>query len=342
MNKTSFLSLTRTVIISSMLFFLIASCGRDSNSSNMLYTSGGRTSEVLVVIGDELWKSPIGDSIQSILGVIPEWMARVEPEYDITHITYSTFGATFQKQRNILYIKLEDIPNAKVELLENVYARPQAVISIKAKDVDGIVEAFVKYQNRIKSTFHKNELKRIGDAYKGLEVRELSKNIKEQFGFSMVLPKGFYLANSKADFAWLRRQSDDVEEGIFIYTTPYTDIKNFDLQNIINLRDSITYKYLPGPVDNSYMKVSSFFPPYYQRTKFKGHYAAQLRSLWDIEGYPMGGPFMSYTFVDSLAYRLITIDGYIKAPKKEKRDLMLHVEAIMESFHYTEQGTDSL
>jgi hypothetical protein len=82
------------------------------------------------------------------------------------------------------------------------------------------------------------------------------------------------------------------------------------------------------------MKVSDIFPEVATHVSFKGHYATEYRSFWDVNSYPMGGPFISYTFVDSVASRLITIDGYIKAPKKEKRDLILHLEAIMDSFKY--------
>jgi hypothetical protein len=38
--------------------------------------------------------------------------------------------------------------------------------------------------------------------------------------------------------------------------------------------------------------------------------------------------------VDTIANRMVMIDGYIKAPRKEKRDLMLHIEAIFGSFEF--------
>jgi hypothetical protein len=44
--------------------------------------------------------------------------------------------------------------------------------------------------------------------------------------------------------------------------------------------------------------------------------------------------------VDTAVGRLITIDGYIKAPKKDKRDLLLHLEAIMDSFEMTPPEND--
>jgi hypothetical protein len=325
--------------ISIVLLFIISSCGHDSPSSksakNLLYTSGGRTSEILVVISDGLWDSPIGDSIVAIFQSTPPWSAREEPEYILTHIPYRAFGEVYQKQRNILYIKKDEIAKPKIELRNNVYAKPQSFISIRSNDAQGLLNTLVKFQNKIKQTYHQNELTRIKNAYKGIEVKTLSKKLDDKFGFHLICPKGFYMAKNGPDFAWLRRPTTDVEEGILIYTQPYSDTANFSLKSIIENRNIITKKYIPGPVDDSYMKVSSIFPPYYKVTTYKDSYAVIVRSLWDVEGYPMGGPFISYTFVDKVANRLITIDGYIKAPKKEKRDLMLHVEAIINSFEYS-------
>ena len=325
-------------IITVLFSVILSSCGNDSANSTsakqLLFTSGGKTSGILVVISNNLWKSAIGDSIKNSLAVIPDWLARAQPEYDLSQIPYNAFGSVYQKQRNILFVKLGDISKPKISIKKNVYANLQTVVSIKAKDEKGLIIAFEKYKNRIKNTYHNNEVLRIKNAYRGMQVKKLTKKLDQKFGFHLILPKGFYMAMDKADFAWLRRPTADIEEGIFIYTKPYSDTSEFSMQSIINYRNEMTKKYIPGPVDNSYMKTSDFFPPMIKKTEFQGQYASQVRGLWDVEGYAMGGPFISYTFIDSVAQRLITIDGYIKAPKKEKRDLLLHIEAIMESFEY--------
>jgi hypothetical protein len=59
-----------------------------------------------------------------------------------------------------------------------------------------------------------------------------------------------------------------------------------------------------------------------------------------VKGYAMGGPYMSYTFVDTIANRMVMIDGYIKAPRKAKRDLMLHIDAIFSTFEFINTAED--
>lgn len=332
----------RNILIVLLLSTVLISCtdsNKSKSASTMIYTSGGRTSEVLVVISNSLWDSPLGDSIRMSLENVPEYLPRNQPEFDITHIPHKAFGNMYQKQRNIIFIKKDDLKKGIIKIQKNKFARPQTYVSIKAKTAKELIELFIKHKDRINELFHENEVTRITNTYGSIEVKTLTKELNEKFGFSMVLPKGFYVATDKADFMWLRRPATDVEEGIIISTRPYVDTTDFSLESMIRNRDKLTRKYIPGPVDNSYMKVSNIFPATQYTKTFKGHYASQLRSMWDVKGYAMGGPFVSYTFVDKKVNRLITIDGYIKAPKKEKRDLLLHIEAIFNSFAYTDADT---
>jgi len=300
----------------------------------MLYTSGGRTSEILVVISPELWEGPLGDTLKSLLGDVPPWLGVYEPEYILSHIPYKIFDNIYQKQRNILFIKKNDLEMEKIVVKRNVYAKPQSFISLQATSVPALISLLSKNIESIKAIFHQNEIDRIATAYRGLEVKSLTMEQQKILGFSLVLPKGFYIAKKDSTFIWLRRPTQDVEEGLMFYTQPYTDTTQFTMESIIAKRNEITKKYIPGPVENSFMKVSSYFPPVSQRINFKGNYTSELRSYWDVEGYLMGGPFISYSFVDTANQRLITIDGYIKAPKKDKRDLIIRLEALFSTFEF--------
>jgi len=325
-----------------MVFFSACDSKNKKNKSDqsMLFTSGGRTSEVLVVMADQNWKMTPGDTIRATIGVVPDWTAQAEPEYRISHINKAQYGNMYLKFRNILVVKFDkSIHKSSVKVKHNVWAKPQTIVTITSPNIKSFLKAYSETYEQIKEYFHQNELHRIADVYKRSQERTISKRLIEKYSFKMALPKGFYIALDKADFMWLRRPTTEIEEGVLIYSYPYTDTSLFNYQHIINLRDSLTKLYIPGPVDSSYMKVSTFFPPYHRTTFFKGNYATELRSLWDVKGYAMGGPFMSYTFVDTIANRMIMLDGYIKAPRKAKRDLMLHIEAIFDTFEFVNSPT---
>ena len=334
------------IIFALSFIVLLSSCNSKNNRNSqqgMLYTSGGRTSEVLVVMADQNWEKSAGDTIRNSLGEVPPWMAQNEPEYRVAQIAKHQFGAVFQKFRNILIVEFKpSLSKPKVSVKHNVWARPQTIIKIQSPNLASFLKTYTEVYPQIKAYFHKNELARIKDAYKKMKVRKISNKLVEKFSFDMVFPKGYIIATDGADFLWLRRPTTEVEEGILIYTFPYTDTSVFNMHKIIQARNLITKKFIPGPVDGSYMKVSSIFPAVANTMEFKGNYATELRSLWDVHGYAMGGPFMSYTFVDTIAHRVVVLDGYIKAPRKKKRDLMLHIEAVFDTFKFVNKAEKKL
>jgi len=74
--------------------------------------------------------------------------------------------------------------------------------------------------------------------------------------------------------------------------------------------------------------------PDYREVSFNDKYAIEARSLWRVQGDFMGGPFVTYTFVDEKTNRLFMIDGWVFAPKYDKRDYMRQVEGIIWSLRF--------
>ena len=60
-------------------------------------------------------------------------------------------------------------------------------------------------------------------------------------------------------------------------------------------------------------------------------YTIKTEGLWKLEGDFMGGPFVSYTLLDTRHNKIITIDGFLYAPSDTKRDLMRQVEAVIKT-----------
>jgi hypothetical protein len=48
----------------------------------------------------------------------------------------------------------------------------------------------------------------------------------------------------------------------------------------------------------------------------------------------MGGPFISYTFVDERNNLVVTLDGYVYAPNSPKLALLKQVQSVLLSFKY--------
>ena len=63
-------------------------------------------------------------------------------------------------------------------------------------------------------------------------------------------------------------------------------------------------------------------------------YTIELRGKWRVENDFMAGPFTSYTFCNLQKNKLITIEGYVYYPNKEKRNFMRQLQAICRSVSF--------
>ncbi|MDE5851734.1 MAG: DUF4837 family protein, partial [Alistipes sp.] len=51
--------------------------------------------------------------------------------------------------------------------------------------------------------------------------------------------------------------------------------------------------------------------------------------FWDVAGDYMGGPFVSFTTVDTATNRVFTLDAYVYSPKLHKRNFVRGVEHLL-------------
>jgi hypothetical protein len=63
-------------------------------------------------------------------------------------------------------------------------------------------------------------------------------------------------------------------------------------------------------------------------------YLYEVRGLWEMENDMMGGPFISYSQVDTLKNLVVVAEGFVYAPKKEKRELIREMEAALMTFKF--------
>ena len=151
----------------------------------------------------------------------------------------------------------------------------------------------------------------------------------------MTFPKGYSISTMLDNFCWIRKEAKDFSHGIMIYFYDYTDTKQLDPKNILYVRDTITKAHIPGPTDSSYMAVShKVYEPQSEVVEFMGNYCVETRGLWLVENDFMGGPFVNYAFVDKARNKIVVLDGYVYAPRDNKRDMLRMVEAVLHTWKY--------
>jgi len=323
------------IIISSTF----TSCNIESSG---LKPSTGKTNELLIVTNDEAdWDGRIGNEIKGFFGQDQAGLPQPESMYSMAQVSEPGFSEMFKTHHNIFIVDVNpEYDEPILETRKDLWASPQRVIKMTVPSKQEFFAEFDKNKETFIEYFNANERRRVTLAFDAIEDHSFRNNLIDNFDISMRFPKSFYVATQTDDFIWLRREAERFSQSVFIYYYPYNEMTAFDPMEIVRVQDSVTKKYIPGPSEGSYMKISMFEPPVTKQLEFNGNFAVEMRGLWEVEGDFMGGPFISYTTVDERYNRVLTIVGYVYNPGQEKKDLMRQVESILYTFQYPEVEGD--
>jgi hypothetical protein len=78
-------------------------------------------------------------------------------------------------------------------------------------------------------------------------------------------------------------------------------------------------------------------PTLHDEVNFNGKYAIRTKGLWKTNNNAMGGPYLSFTFVDEALNRLYYIEGFIYSPAKSQREYMREISVILSTFQTSEE-----
>ena len=310
-----------------------------SNDQPVKASSTGSPSELLVVAENNLWKSSLGDSVRSFFdGPVPA-LPQPEPLYRLVNVKEDEFGRVLKIHRNVLILTIDSsMKQPVVETRRDVWAAPQSVVKVSAASLQALKATFAERKNEFLNFYDNSEIERLHKLYSKSLNLKAAEALKENFNLSMNIPADYYLAKEKDNFLWFRREANKLSQGILIYTYPYTDTVAFQLRKIKSVRNQFTELYVPGPSDSSYMIIADeYMDPIARTLRIKKNLATEVRGLWEVRKDFMGGPFISYTLVDTKNNRVITLDGYVYAPGERKHDLLKQVQAILLSFEFIEQ-----
>jgi len=319
------------------VILLLAACSTERPQKP---SATGRAGEMLVVMNSGKFEGPAGEAVRQVFKAQVPMVMSFEPMFDLVQIQEESFVKMFETHRHIFMADIsESHPKATIEISRNVWSHPQMVIRVKAPN-DSI---FRRVMEANAQTFTEHyiaiERERVINANNRMPNLEARNIIREKFGYEMAIPEGYLVAAQGDAFVWIRRTGtrDDLEMGVIIATLPYTDPAiDFSYETIRMRRDSLTYQYIPGQFEGSFMTTYPELMPEFREVNFNGRYAVEARSLWRVEKDFMGGPFINYTLVDEARNRLVIIDGYVYAPKFDKRDYLRQLEALIYSLKFPE------
>jgi hypothetical protein len=298
----------------------------------------GKAGELVVVISDDAWNDLPGSTIRQSLAQQHLALPQDEPIFYLIRVPAEGFKSIFRTTRNILQTRISsNLDNFGVTFQENLWATPQAIVTIQAKNEEDFKNLFLEHEGKIISYFLKAERDRLTMNYDRYYERGVFNYLSENFGFTLKAAPGFQIAEQKKNFVWIRYETPEISQGIIIYTFPYVSDSAFTMNYQLKVRDSILRANVPGPAAGSYMATETRIDQVYNVRPHNGNYATEMRGLWRLMNDFMGGPYVSLAELDLENQRVIVAFGYVYAPSKDKRNLLRQLEAMIYSLKLNNQ-----
>jgi hypothetical protein len=322
------------------LLLLFTQCSEEGGGRTLPRHSG-EPGEVLIIMPDGQWEGAPGDSLRAVMENFYPGLPQGEPMFTLLQFHQGQMNKMLEHHRNIIHIiiGLDAEGQNKITVSRDEWSNEQLVFTVKAENKASFYELLNTEFKKVVSMLNNKEIDRLQARLKKLDNKELEKRVKRKFNLQIMLPQGMEVAEAEEDFLWLKRErvkytgnsAHDITQGLFIYRYPYIADSALTSKALLETRDSLLRKYVPGPKEGSYMSTEYRFPPTSKVTSLNNRYAIITRGLWKMENYFMGGPFMSMATTSANGEEIIVVSGFVFAPKFDKREYIREVEAILKS-----------
>lgn len=346
------------ILLSSVYLF---SCDLEETAQQYenLPKANGIPGEIFVVMDSAAWEGQVGMEIRSIFGEVVPTIPREEPQFKLNYFSPKNFQGFLKKQKNIMFVTvlgdkstgnrrlksyftneslkmIEDDPSLFMYSKQDEFARGQEVLHLFGETSEVLVENLSRNKQKLLNHFKKIEEDRIYRGFYSVQYEKgISSHIEKKLGCELKVPLGFEIGLEDEKFIWLRSFSPDIDKSIFISYVDYTSEDMFSLDSLLKLRTELSKPYIlykPEDPDSYLLTETENFDVFREEINFKGLFAVELRGLWKLNKYYMGGPFISYAMVDESTNRLYYIEAFLYSPGKPQRDIMRELETILKTF----------
>ena len=317
-----------------LLFAVVTLAGCGDNGIQLKQSVSGKAGEVVIVANKVYWESEPGTLLRDILACDYPLLPQKEPSFTLINIPENAFTNIFQIHRNIIIVKTdENLKEGKFMIQEDVWSAPQTVITVVAPNIEALSELIASKSEAIFNTFEQSERNRVIRNSKSYEERTLRNLVAETFGGSPYFPSGYSLKKRTDDFIWISYETTYTNQGLFVYKFPVKDSTTMTLEGLIAARNEMLEKNVPGMLEGSYMTTTMIKEkePQLKWIKYKNRSFGELRGLWEVQNDYMGGPFVQHAFYDKSGKNIIVVEGFVYAPRYDKRNYLRQVESIIYS-----------
>lgn len=315
---------------------MVASCVACKNTAPLKPAPSGMAFELLYVINpsDTAAATPLTDAL---IGPVP-FLPQPEPQFRISQINHSQYDRLLQTTRNIIFVNVDNerYTQGKISFRHDLWANSQAVCYINAPTKEELNNLVAEQADRVVDFFVKAERERMSEYYMENMNKTANYIVDSLFEIKLAIPTSMNKYKYGNQFVWISNGSATSNQNIVVYSTPYRSKDQLSHEALLARRDSVMCANIPGEIPGSYMGTE--LKHLYPETKFINHngkWAAETRGLWRMKnGACMGGPFVALTTIDETNQQIVTVEGFVFAPSRVKRNLLRQMDAMVFSQKY--------
>ena len=284
------------------------------------------------------------DLVKATMAADMPCLPQMEPYFKLMQVAPAAFDDLLKPTRNILIVDIdaERYTQTKAKYSLDYWSHPQAVYRIQAPNDEAFVAWWNEYGEQVRSWFVDQEIRRQIAFYRASTNKEARAALQRSIHANMLIPEDYMLIRDTIfddiHFIWCCNNKGPLRRDLVIYSYPYKDAKQFDLNELNKKRDEVLGKMISASVPGSYMGTEyKVFPPQ-SRVLQDNPYTVEVRGLWKIyKGEAMGGPYVSHACLDEINQRIVTAEAYILAPGQKKRNELRKAEAILFTLQLEQQ-----
>lgn len=324
----------------------------------------GAMNDIVVISDEDLWTAAVGDTVRHLFEGVYPITPRPESIFDLRYFTPRDMDAEPLRRELRTYMILANLADLDSETTQMVqsdlgaerfekaltdptfntsigkdkWANGQILIYVFANGVDELTQALVRNYDGISSRVNAHDAIILNQmTYARGENRGYAAKTKERFGAEIVLPADFESAKDSISYDGLLWSAKQIPEGFIHFAIRQYDYTGPDMLTIEAAKSRFNGLGILVSTDNpnSYIVATDEVLPIltYEREQ-DGHYMKEYRGIWETENDFYGGPFQSYSIVNTEARKLLSIDAFVFAPGKKKRDYMQQIDTIVKGLKW--------
>ena len=308
----------------------------------------GEPGKIIVVLDKQYWDTNLAKAIKETLGKPVETLPQEEPLFEVLIVDNVSFNQGLKSNHTILIF---DINKAKKTISLNfndptidIWAKGQKIYKISGGNTTDMTEQYLLYAPSLVNELSASAITVLQDEYEKGHNKSVKEELEITMNLSLNVPNSMTVAENFNELIWMQQirtkhsggLDHEIQQGLVVYSYPFISDSTFTLEYQINKRDSIMKKYIHGSKEGTYMateKAKGYAPQFIEKS-YNDNYVFETKGLWKMQNSLMGGPFISVSQYDEKNNRIITVEGYVFAPKFQKQDYLRELEAMIYSLEF--------